>query len=192
MRKHSFAYRTVTTTRLASMAIGTGICLSSMSCHATSRLGVAAVSVTDNNVCFSVSRQSEDQKAKLDLFRVSVSETTRPSGDWTTLPDEVWSFSIDPPGRSIEINAADCLVYGKLPDGAKLHTPASRLKQNHPYVITIAAKSRAAGKVPVGGGYSAIFCLVPAANGSMTAQVLAVASEFERWKSAVCAFDEDQ
>lgn len=162
------------------------LCLSSMSCQATSRRGDAEVAVTERGVCFSVSARSEPGNKRLKLFGMTVSETTRPSGDWQTLPQALWAFAFDPPGNSVEISRGDCLLYGQSPETASVLTPAVALEPHHPYAVTIQARSLSERDVPVVGGYGAVFCLVPAKSGTMTARVLMVSSEFERWKQDVC------
>ncbi len=175
-----------TRTRWPGLVLAGLLCLSSMSCQATSRRGDAAVAVTERGVCFSVSSRSEAAGERLKLFGMSVNDTTRPQADWQSLPSTLWSFAFNPPGSFAEIAAGDCIPYGMAPDGAIVKTPPLTLVPGHPYGVTIDARSWSGRHVPVVGGYSAVFCLVTAENGAMTAQVLTVSSAFERWKQDVC------
>lgn len=152
------------------------------SCAATSRLPQAQVKQVDGRPCFTVADESEARKG-IPLYSLVVSE--QQSRDWRSLPDELWSFGVEPPGNSIEISPDTCIRYGDVPPSATAERDALPLRLNHVYVVFLGARPKG-GSVPV-VGYRAEFCLKLSGQGKAMVQVVRWDTEFKRWRYEECA-----
>jgi hypothetical protein len=148
---------------------------------AMSRLPQAQVKEVDGRPCFAVADEAESRKG-VQLHSLVVSE--RESADWRSLPNELWSFSVHPPGNSIEIFPDICIRYGDVPSSARERKTALPLRPNHVYVVYVGARPKE-GSVAV-LGYKAEFCLKPAGEGRTTVQMVPWDKEAKRWRYEVC------
>ncbi len=147
-------------------------------CSASSRVETAVVTDVGGLPCFSVPRTSET-KHGIPLFTLSV---TREPGPHDNLPEEVWSFAVQPPGNSIVALPEKCFRYGVAPRVAG----RSHSKSLVPYVIysvTIQAKQEKTNLK----GYTVDFCARPGPTGKMRVQAIQWDDKTSRWDTSVCA-----
>ena len=152
------------------------------SCSATSRVGQAQVTEAGGQPCFAIPDEPETRAGPVRLFTLLVSE--RESESWRTLPAELWSFTFDPPGRSIEAKAQSCIRYGDLPASAKHRQPPKPLQPYRVYGVDINARPARDGATQ---GYKAEFCIKPAPDGRIAVQPVPWDASGQRWRYEVCA-----
>jgi hypothetical protein len=154
----------------------------STACWATSRVGDAQVTEAAGQPCFAIPDEPETRAAAARLFSVSVSETR--SRDWQSLPAELWAFTVDPPGTSIEARPDRCIRYGDLPASARQRQQPKPLGHYRIYVVEINA--RPAGDTSPTRGYKAEFCIRPAPGGRVVVQTVLWDAAGKRRNDEVC------
>jgi hypothetical protein len=165
----------------AAVLVVTGL-QQSTSCWATSRVGDAQVTEAAGQPCFAISDEAETRGAAARLFSISVSETLSPN--WQTLPAELWAFTVDPPGRSIDARPDRCIRYGDLPASARPRQQPRPLGHYRVYVVEINA--RPAGDTSPTRGYKAEFCIKPAPGGRVAVQTVPWDAAGKRRHYEVC------
>lgn len=159
--------------------VGLFILMSYIACGATSRMGDAVVSNSGGVPCFTIPKNSETRQG-IPLDGLIVSELT--SSDESTYPNELWQFSIEPPGSSITMRPEKCILYGALPKLAKQNS-LTPLKPFQVYAVFLHA-------VPKGTslrGYKADFCVFPEKNGQTSVKVIPWNDVEKKWQYEVCA-----
>lgn len=129
-----------------------------------SGIGEAVVTDVDGQPCFSIPK-NWDTRNGLDLHSLSVSQN---NGQDAEKPyEDVWMFSVEPPGSSIIARPGQCYRYGVTPTRATqaVHKP---LELYRVYNVFLHARP---DNSPL-RGYDAEFCIKPAANGKTSVQLV--------------------
>lgn len=158
---------------------GVLVSMSCIACGATSRMGQAIVSNFEGVPCFTIPKNSETRDG-IPLDGLIVSELTSP--DESTYPDELWQFSVEPPGNSITLRPEKCILYGTPPKLAKQNS-LTPLKPFHVYAVFLHA-------VPKGTslrGYKADFCVFPEKSGKTSVKVIPWNEAEKKWQYEICA-----
>ena len=149
-----------------------------LSCTGSSRVESAVVTGIEGVPCFSVPWTKETNKG-IPLFGLSVARMPGPDEN---LPEIVWSFEVKPVGSSILAVPGKCLPYGATPMVAG-KAESKLLLPYHIYGAQIQAKQDNTNLK----GFTAEFCLKPAANGKLRVQAIPWDDKNERWYYQVCA-----
>lgn len=164
--------------RLLPIVLALALASLSTTCAAISSMGKAEVTELDELPCFAVQSTAETRKG-IPLYSVHVSE--RQSANWQTLPDEVWSFKVEPPGSWIETTPQECYRYGEAPVSSN-GTPAKPLRLYRVYAVDISARAHGSGTV----SYGAEFCIKPSGTGKITVQPVPWDETTGQWRYDVC------
>lgn len=149
-----------------------------LSCTASSRVESAVVTDIEGMPWFSVPR-TQETKNGIPLFGMFVA---RRPGPEEKLPEVVWSFEVEPVGSSRVAVPGKCFRYGV--------TPRVRAKPRVSLCcLTISTLPISMPKQDDTNlkGFTAEFCMKPAANGKLRVQAIPWDDKNERWNYHVCA-----
>lgn len=149
---------------------------------ATSSVGTAGVTLADGQPCFSVPSVRSDGGAALRLHSLTVTRTERT--DWRALPQELWGFTVEPPGLPLDRPGEACIRYGHLPDAARVRSEARPLQPRQVYRVEINARPADGGGSTL--GYQARFCVWPLAGGAVEVRAVTWDERMRRWREEVC------
>ena len=144
------------------LALYPGVALIAMLFTSCSGIGRAVVTDVDGQPCFSIP-QNWDTRNGLDLYDLSVSQNNGPEAEKPY--EDVWRFSVEPPGSSIIARPGNCFLYGVTPARATqtVHQPLELYRVYHVFLHARPDNS------PL-RGYDAEFCVKPTANGKTMVQ----------------------
>ncbi|WP_426101662.1 hypothetical protein [Massilia sp. TSP1-1-2] len=145
---------------LAVAALSAG-CTSSM---ATSRMGSAVVTESNGVPCFSIPVNDETRQG-LPLRGIAVTEIQ--TGDWNTLPAELWHFTAADPASRLQLRPTACVRYGEAPT-ASIQRTFKPLMPYRVYYVMVNARTDDSSMI----AYVAKFCVKPAAAGKNIVQTI--------------------
>ncbi len=151
-----------------------------------SSVGYALVVMVDAQPCFSVPVARATGPPALRLSSLTVSQTERT--DWRVQPPEMWGFTVDPPGLTMDnVGSRACIRYGLPFEGGTSHGPARAPEAARLYGVEISAR-------PLNGDsgtivYAALFCVRPQAGGAKELHAVVWDKRERRHDYGFCAHD---